>query len=136
VLLPSSLLGGVPRQAGPLTLHWDLWVSHWRVPAERGRSGLTQIGGAAIWRHALGGQGAPWFVDLGIGASVMDRLYATPQKRFSTAFQFTEVAAQGFRFGDGQRQEISLRYQHFSNGGIKRPNPRQDIVRVRWAAHF
>lgn len=137
VLLPSNLLAGLPRQAGPLTLHWNLWVSHWRVPqAFGGHGGQTQIGGLAAWRYAPGGPASPWFAELGLGLTAMDGLYATPQRQFSTRWQFTEVVGLGYRFGAQRSQEISLRFQHFSNGGVKRPNPGENFVRLRWAHAF
>lgn len=134
VMLPSQLFPSLQRQAGPLTLYWDLWASHWQAPRpDRLSAGYSQIGATATWRHLLGGQGTPWFLELGIGATVMDRLYATPRERFSTAFQFTEVVGIGYRFGQRQAYELSLRLQHFSNGGIKEPNPGANFLKLRFS---
>ncbi|MET3516580.1 lipid A 3-O-deacylase [Pseudacidovorax sp. 1753] len=134
VMLPSQLFPSVPRQAGPLTLYWDLWASHWQAPRPDGSSaGYSQIGATAMWRHLLGEPGTPWFVELGLGGTVMDRLYETPRDRFSTAFQFTEVLGVGYRFGERQAYELSLRLQHFSNAGIKEPNPGANFVKLRFS---
>ncbi len=134
VLLPSQLFPSVARQAGPLTLHWDVWASHWQAPRPDGTgAGYSQIGATAMWRHLLGEPGTPWFLELGLGGTVMDRLYATPRNRFSTAFQFTEVLGLGYRFGERQAYELSLRLQHYSNGGIKEPNPGANFVKLRFS---
>ncbi|WP_168734351.1 acyloxyacyl hydrolase [Pseudothauera nasutitermitis] len=137
VLLPSSLFTGVPRDAGPLSLHWDLSLTHWRAPgAQGGHRSFTQLAAMGVWRHPLGGPGAPLFVDLGLGVSIFDRLYASGTDRFSTAFQFTQAIGLGYRFGEKHAHEISVRFQHVSNGGIKRPNPGENFVRLRFASRF
>ncbi len=132
VLVPSDWFPSLDRQAGPLTLHWDLWASHWQGPAgdAGGRRTYTQLGAMAVWRHALG-TSSPWFVELGFGGTVMDRLYRSPDDTFSTAFQFTESAGLGYRFGPRDRYELSLRLQHVSNGGIKKPNPGATFAKLR-----
>jgi lipid A 3-O-deacylase len=136
-LIPSELFPALERQAGPLTLHWELFLSHWRAPQTWGAErSYTQIGGLGVWRHSLGGPESPWFADVGVGASLLDGTYATANRRFSTAFQFTEVLGLGYRFGANRAYELSLRFQHFSNGGIKKPNPGENFVRVRLAAQF
>ncbi|MCC7461261.1 MAG: acyloxyacyl hydrolase [Gammaproteobacteria bacterium] len=133
-LVSSALFDSVKRRAGPLTLHWDLFLNHWYTPepGERRRS-FTQIGGLGAWRHRLGGAGSRWFTTVGVGVSLLDRRFATPTRRFSTTFQFTEALAIGFQFGERHDREFSLRFQHFSDGGIKEPNPGLNFVLARLA---
>lgn len=136
-LLPSSLFPAVARTAGPLTLHWDLSLTHWRAPRPAGGSAdFSQLAGAAVWRHAIGGANGPWFLDLGLGASVYDRHYFSGERRFSTGFQFTEALGLGYRFGPARTWELSLRIQHVSNAGIKKPNPGENMLRVRVGTAF
>lgn len=136
-LIPSRLFPSVPRTAGPLALHWDLSVSHWRTQREHGgHHSFTQLTGMGVWRHPLGGPNAPLFVDVGVGVSVFDRLYTAGTERFSTALQFTQVLGVGYRFGPKQACEVSLRAQHISNAGIKKPNPGEEVLRVRFAYSF
>ena len=66
----------------------------------------------------------------------MDHLYKTPDRTFSTAFQFTEVLGVGRSFCENGKHELTLRLQHFSNAGIKKPNPGENFVRVRYTYHF
>lgn len=137
--IPSALFPSLDRQAGPMTLHWDLFLSNWHAPRIAGapRRSYTQIGGLGVWRYGFGGPDASWFADLGLGATLLDAKYAASQtRRFSTNYQFTEVLGLGYRFGPGQAYELSLRFQHFSNASVKRPNPGENFVRLRLAAQF
>ncbi|MBJ9974133.1 acyloxyacyl hydrolase [Pseudomonas sp. S75] len=137
LLVPVRGPDWLPRNAGPMSLHWDLSVNVWQAPrAQGGHRNFTQLAGLAVWRHAIGGSASRWFLDLGLGASVFDDLYETPRHRFSTAFQFTQALGLGYRFGRGAAYEVSLRAQHVSNGRIKKPNPGEDLVRLRFAAEF
>ena len=34
------------------------------------------------------------------------------------------------------RQEVSLRFQHFSNAGIKEPNPGENFFQVRYSSRY
>ncbi len=137
LLLPASAPAWLPRNAGPLSSHWDLSLNVWRAPdSDGGRRTFTQFAGLYVWRHSIGGKASPWFLDLGLGASLFDQVYATRSRRFSTAFQFTEALGIGYIFGPGDAYEVSLRAQHVSNGGIKKPNPGEDVIRLRFAARF
>jgi hypothetical protein len=71
----------------------------------------------------------PWFVDIGISPTVIDG--ATYEgEDFGTSFNFTSHIALGLRFGQASRQEVRLRYQHISNGGINNTNPGVNMVGI------
>ncbi|KAF1068566.1 acyloxyacyl hydrolase [Variovorax sp.] len=126
-----------PVQEGALTTYWDVFLSDWQAPAlDDGRHDYVQIGAIYTWRWRFAHGGSPWYVEGGVGGSVMDHVYRTPDRSFSTAFQFTEVLGVGRSFGDHGEHDLSLRVQHFSNGGIKKPNPGENFVRVRYTYHF
>lgn len=135
VTLPWSLRQ--PVHEGALTSYWDLFVSQWRAPAlDDGARSYTQIGAIYTWRYRFAAGSSPWFAEGGVGGTVMDHLYKTPDRTFSTAFQFTEVLGVGRSFGENGKHELTLRLQHFSNAGIKKPNPGENFVRVRYTYHF
>ncbi|AWQ06866.1 acyloxyacyl hydrolase [Bordetella bronchiseptica] len=134
VMVPSGLLKGISRDAGPLTLHWDLWGGHWRSHHADGTTGgYSQLGALMAWRYQPAGPQSPWFFEAGLGGSVADGLYNSGRRRFSTTFQFTEVLAVGYRFGPERAYEVSLRVQHFSNAGIKKPNPGENFMFLRFS---
>jgi lipid A 3-O-deacylase len=60
----------------------------------------------------------------------LTRLYRTRETRCSTAFNFGDDLGlcQGSAAGGGW--EWSLRFQHFSNAGIERPNPGEDFLQL------
>lgn len=128
---------GKPVQQGALTGYWDVFVSNWHAPAlGDGPRNYAQIGALYTWRYRFGQGSSPWFAEGGIGGSVMDRVYRTPDRSFSTAFQFTEVLGVGRSFGDTGAHELSLRVQHFSNAGIKKPNPGETFLKLRYTYRF
>jgi lipid A 3-O-deacylase len=126
-----------PVQEGALTSYWDLFLSNWHAPAlGNGRRDYAQIGALYTWRYRFDHGNSPWFAEGGVGGSVMDHAYKTPDRSFSTAFQFTEAIGVGRSFGERGENEISLRLQHFSNGGIKKPNPGENFIRLRYTRRF
>jgi len=73
-----------------------------------------------------------WFLEAGIGANVVSPSYRRHSKRFSTAFNFGDHIGAGWRFGDHGEHELAFRLQHFSNAGIKLPNPGENFRQVRY----
>lgn len=118
-------------------LHWDGFVSQWRGDNAAGvRTSYTQLGlmPTARWRFDEGR--SAWFADAGLGLTYLDGDYATPHHAFSTRWNFTQRLALGRNFGDQGRHEVSLALQHFSNAGIKKPNPGENFVSLRYALRF
>jgi lipid A 3-O-deacylase len=129
---PQSFHGGA------LSFYWDFFLSQWRAPGPNGhdRHSYNQGGAIANWRYRFAEGDSPWFAEVGLGGSVMDELYRTQDRAFSTAFQFTEQLGFGRSFGAQGEHELSVRVQHFSNAGIKEPNPGETFVRLRYLYRF
>ena len=72
----------------------------------------------------------------GIGANVIVPIYHSDDKHFSTEFNFGDHLAIGRQFGDHREQEIALRLQHFSNAGIREPNPGENFQQLRYLKRF
>ncbi|MDM0052781.1 acyloxyacyl hydrolase [Variovorax sp. J22R115] len=127
---------GVPP--GALTFYWDFFLSTWRapVPSRLEKDSYTQAGVIANWRWRFDQGASPWFVEAGVGGTVMDSIYRTASREFSTTFQFTEQVGVGRNFGPQGEHELSFRVQHFSNAGIKEPNPGENFYRVRYLYRF
>jgi lipid A 3-O-deacylase len=127
----ASWLGG---EFGGLT---EAYISHWDARAATGgRRGFTQVGVVPVLRMRFAGGRSDWFVEAGIGLSAMDQRFVTPDKQFSTSFNFVDIVGVGRSFGADRRQELSLRLQHVSNAGIRNPNPGQNFVQLRYGASF
>lgn len=119
--------------ARPLQLGVDVFIAQWRPerPPPGNGSSVMQVGAAASLRYPLGGTDGPWFVEGALGATLLEHHYRNGERRFSTKFQFNEQLAFGRAFG-GRRHELSLRLQHFSNGGIREPNPGETLLYLRY----
>jgi len=64
------------------------------------------------------------YADVGIGVSFFNHTQLA-DRNISTAFQFSDNIGIGYRLGPNTT--IAYRYSHYSNGGIKRPNPGLDV---------
>jgi lipid A 3-O-deacylase len=125
------------RPGSPFSSYLDFYISNWHArPLDDGPRNFVQIGAIYTLRYRFGDGASPWFAEGGVGATLMDHVYRTPDRSFSTAFQFTEVLGIGRSFGDNGAHEVSLRVQHVSNGGIKKPNPGETFLRLRYTYHF
>ena len=125
----GSLLG---IQVGGVT---EAYGAHWDAPgADDGRRGFIQVGLVPVFRLRFAQGSSPWFAEAGVGISMMNRHFETPEKHFTTAFNFVDVLGIGRSFGNGQ--EIGVRAQHVSNAGIRSPNPGQNFLQLRYAAAF
>jgi lipid A 3-O-deacylase len=125
-----------PLGGSQVTGYTEAFVSEWSARTAGDRRNVTQLGVVPMFRMRFDGGSSPWFVEGGIGLSVTDRLYRTQTRQFSTRFNFTDVVAVGRSFGEGGRQDLSLRLNHISNAGIREPNPGENFLQLRYAARF
>lgn len=124
---------------GRLTAHWDAYLSQWRTDSAGHagqRESLTQAALVPVLRLRFDEGRSPWFIEGGIGVSVMDVRYRIPGKAFSTRFNFADHQSIGLSFGPQRRHELVLSVKHVSNAGIKKPNPGEDFIQIRYAVAF
>ncbi len=121
---------------GEFTGLTEAYLSHWSGRVGSERRGFTQVGVMPMLRYRFAGGRSDWFAEAGIGISAMDRPFRTDHKQFSTSFNFVDVISAGRSFGERRDQEISLRVTHFSNAGIKKPNPGENFLQLRYARMF
>lgn len=114
-----------------------------------GRVDLGAELAVAYWRAAHGEPDSMWqlsatpmlrwwpsdifFVEAGVGATVLSKTHFA-DRDLSTAFQFGNHIGLGTVI-DG-RHRIGLRYSHFSNAGIKKPNPGLDLLTLTYTYRF
>lgn len=79
---------------------------------------------------------AAWFLEGGIGLTLTSTVYETDRKRFSTSFNFADHVAIGRSFGASREHELMLRIEHYSNAGIKQPNPGENFIQLRYTHKF
>lgn len=120
-----------------VTAHTELMLNEWRADALGGGSqSVTQVALVPSVRMQLARGQSPWYLEVGIGVSWMDKLYTTPAKRFSTRWNFYDVLGVGRSFGAGRRNDIGLRLVHVSNAGLKNPNPGETFLQLRYVRRF
>jgi len=124
--------------AGALGGHFELSLTQWGYnnAAGSGKDRLTQLAIAPVFRWRLSEGMSPWFVEAGVGLSLTSTLYQTQDKRFSTRFNFGSHLGAGRRFGLHDEHELALRVEHFSNAGIRHPNPGENFVQLRYTYRF
>jgi hypothetical protein len=110
----------------------EFYVSRWSGRGEP----VTQAALVPLVRLRLDHGRSPWFMEGGIGVSMMDKLYRNDGKEFSTRFNFVDVFAVGRSLGADRRSELSVRVAHISNANLKQPNPGQNFLQLRYAVKF
>jgi lipid A 3-O-deacylase len=127
-----------PLWGGELGGYWELALGHWQSTRQHGSpyAIVTQLGLTPTWRWRPQAGTSPWFVEAAIGINVMTPIYENRDRRFSTAFNFGDHVAIGRHLDARGRHEIALRYEHFSNGGVRRPNPGENFWQLRYAARW
>lgn len=121
-----------PWGAGRLALLHDVALGRLRSDVRPGgHETFTQFGWTPALRWWREDRAAGWFGELGIGLNVITPRYRNRDDTFSTTFNFGDHLALGWRGTGGT--EWALRVQHFSNGGIDKPNPGANFVQLRVA---
>lgn len=123
-----------PLWSGQLGGYWEGSLGHWGVRGPGGRSTFTVLTVAPVLRYRPGAGRSPWFVEASIGLALMDRVYRTEAKRFSTAANFADTVGVGYTLGP--QSEAGLRLLHVSNGAAKKPNPGENLLQLRYGFVF
>ncbi|MEJ7932488.1 acyloxyacyl hydrolase [Ramlibacter sp. AN1015] len=125
------------RRKAELTAHTELMVSGWRADdVGGGNQRLVQVVLLPSLRMRLARGESPWFIEFGIGASYLGKDYITPDKAFSTRWNFYDMLGIGHSFGEKREHELGLRLVHVSNAGIRKPNPGEDFLHLRYVRRF
>jgi lipid A 3-O-deacylase len=152
VFLEAGSGGGTHEQTAGLTWDWDktwsigggrisgYWeasIARWSYTGETGRStSLGKLEVAPMFRYRASDGASPWFIEGGIGLTLMNRMFASNRNRFSTRYNFGDHLAIGRSFGPQGQYEVALRLEHVSNAGLKEPNPGESLVQLRLSYGF
>lgn len=115
--------------------YWDLGVGQWHHSATANQNAdITEIGVTPVLRLQQNSlQGI--YGEAGIGAHFLSHT-SIGDRRLSTSFQFGDHLGVGYRFGPKAAYDLGYRYQHVSNGGIKKPNSGINFNQIRLQYHF
>lgn len=115
---------------GRLEVTGEAGVSYWSASGSRNPSNAWQLHATPFLRWWINDR---FFLEGGIGATVFNKTRFA-DKTISTAFQFGDQIGVGFLITPNSK--INLRYAHFSNASIKRPNPGLDVVELGYTYRF
>jgi lipid A 3-O-deacylase len=117
--------------------YWDMTLAHWRGKRHRNIDGNTQnlaaIGITPVFRFQRDALTGP-YAEAGIGAHYLTDLYDNNGDMLSTRFQFGDHIGVGYVFQN--KLDLGVKFQHFSNGGIKSPNSGVNFAVVRVSYPF
>ncbi len=110
----------------------ELGLARWSAPQEAGgRRAFVQFTATPLLRWR--GHTSPWFLEAGIGVSYHARDYVAKAAHQGTRWNFNDVLGVGLNLG---AHEVGLRVAHFSNAGLKEPNPGDSSVSLRWSLSY
>jgi len=123
---------------GELRPYIEATLSQWRYDTTKppGKDHLTQVAVTPVLRWRADAGKSPWFIEAGVGLSVTSSIYHSADRQFSTSFNFGSHVGFGSNFGERLQHELALRVEHFSNAGIKHPNPGQNFAQLRYTYNF
>lgn len=120
-----------------LSGYWDASLAMWQGNRYKGVDGQKQrfadIGFTPVFRFERSNKKGP-YAEAGIGVHLFSETYNNDGRQLSTAFQFGDHIGAGYVFANGL--DLGLKLQHFSNGGIKKPNGGADFAVLRVAYAF
>lgn len=104
--------------------YWDATLALWQGNHYQGVSGNTQnlmdIGITPVFRlqndNKLG-----FYGEAGVGLHLLSEIYDNNGRHFSSNFQFGDHIGFGYVLKNGW--DLGFKIQHYSNGGVKHPNP-------------
>lgn len=125
---------GAGHASGYLEASVGEWACH-RDGHPHYRHCSTQVGLTPVIRYAPSAWDH-WYLELGIGADIITPAWRSDVRRISTKFNFGDHVGLGRKLGDDGRDEIELRAEHYSNAGIKHPNPGENWFQLRYMHWF
>lgn len=77
----------------------------------------------------------PLYIEFGIGVALLsDTRFAG--KDVGSHYQFEDRLGLVTRFGIDHKNQLALRYFHYSNAGLKKPNPGLDFISLSYLRRF
>lgn len=113
-----------------LDLVGELGAAYWHANGSRDPGSVWQLSAIPFLRWTWAER---YYVEAGIGATVFSRT-TFADKDISTAFQFGDHIGVGMLLTP--RSRLGLRFSHFSNAGIKSPNPGLNILQLNYSLQY
>lgn len=121
-----------------VTGFWEASLGSWRGHSAKGNNQtVTDIGVTPVFRlQQKNLSGFAPYAEAAIGFHLITPTFINADRKFGSAFQFGDHVGAGVRFGDHQQFDLGYRFQHLSNGRIKKPNQGINFNQARFTYHF
>jgi len=121
-----------------VTGFWEASVGRWDGHSAAGdNQTITDLGITPVFRfQQKNPSGFAPYAEAAIGFHLITPTFINADRKFSTAFQFGDHVGLGVRFGDRQQFDLGYRFQHLSNGSIKKPNQGINFNQIRFGYQF
>jgi lipid A 3-O-deacylase len=117
---------------------WEISVGRWRTDlsdGERDESWVTQVSVVPTLR-LMGLSEHGWYGEIGSGPAMLMPVFQSRNRTFSTEFNFQSHLAVGYTLGFDGEHDLGMRIEHFSNAGIREPNPGTNFASLRYTYRF
>ncbi|OGS93994.1 MAG: hypothetical protein A3K04_08070 [Gallionellales bacterium RBG_16_56_9] len=117
---------------------WEASLGSWRGRSAAGNNQtVTDVGITPVFRLQQKNQsGFAPYAEGAIGFHLITPTLIYANRRFGSAFQFGDHVGVGVRFGKHRQFDLGYRFQHLSNGGIKKPNQGINFNQVHFSYYF
>ena len=121
-----------------VTGFWEANIGMWRGNSATGNNQtITDLGLTPVFRFQEKNPiGIAPYLEAAIGFHLISPTYIYNSRKFGSAFEFGDHLGFGMRFGAKQQFDLGYRFQHLSNGGIKKPNQGINLNEVHFSYHF
>ncbi len=122
-----------------ITGFWEASLGSWRgYKPDANNQTITDIGITPVFRLAqkVGSGMMPYLEGGLLGMHLISPTSIYSGRNFSTAFQFGHTVGFGVSLGEHRQFDLGYRFQHLSNGNIKKPNNGVDFNQIHLAYRF
>lgn len=121
-----------------VTGFWEASLGSWRGHSAAGNNQtVADVGITPVFRfQQKNPAGFAPYAEAAIGLHLITPTFVNANRQLGSALQFGDHVGIGVRFGAYQQFDLGYRYQHLSNGGVKKPNQGINFSQVRFAYHF
>jgi hypothetical protein len=124
------------RNGYHLSGYWETNLALWRLRAYQNVPGrkknIAVVGFTPVFRYQSDSK-LGLYGEVGVGVNLFSTLYKNEDKELATAFQFGDHIGVGYTT---PKWDFGLRFQHYSNASIKRPNSGANWVIAKAAYRF
>ncbi|WP_020587066.1 acyloxyacyl hydrolase [Desulfobacter curvatus] len=120
----------IESKTGHVDGYFELSYNRW----ENGGEEVNAVALSPVFQYVFHVENATWYpyIEAGIGLAYLDD-YTINNRELSSNFQFEDRVGVGVRI---KNVDISFRYMHYSNAGLKEPNDGIDILIGTLAWYF